>query len=416
MYQVRGCAGEPISTHFGSSPSCFFGSIFVSANAKPNILVILGPCTSRMEALPLGRAAEGATPAPGPSSEDSLAFEAASEPLSEQAPTLAPDPPASTSAQAMTPGEVLAAAAASTPVSPVSPLKRHGYNEIFGGAVPLMLARRAHRKHRPPLSPNSRATLERGWNSAPFSPTPPTLQGVKLARKEPWHDDAAHFVELLKMQDPPSLNNTRQARFWQSTARDVWSEESWSHMERQRVQARKPVHEQQRPWDDSVWHAQPFSLRGCKPVTKDAWWYEDQKIRRRHEPDRLRSERIKKGMPSPYEVQTREAEAKITPRFGWFSSAPAAAPAAAPAEAPAEPPAAAPRDASAPRPAAMPPSGRRDASPPTARPPESAEPAKAIADVAAHGSGGGGLFSWFRGHPSSQSEKAADELARRLTC
>jgi len=135
-------------------------------------------------------------------------------------------------------------------------------------------------------------------------------------------------------------------------------------------------------------------------VTKDAWWYEDQKIRRRHEPDRLRSERIKKGMPSPYEVQTREAEAKITPRFGWFSSAPAAAPAAAPAEAPAEPPAAAPRDAS----------------PPTARPPESAEPAKAIADVAAHGSGGGGLFSWFRGHPSSQSEKAADELARRLTC
>ena len=378
-----------------------------------------------MEALPLGRAAEGATPAPGPSSEDTLAFEAASEPLSEQAPTLAPYPPASTSAQAMTPGEVLAAAAASTPVSPVSPLKRHGYNEIFGGAVPLMLARRAHRKHRPPLSPNSRATLERGWNSAPFSPTPPTLQGVKLARKEPWHDDAAHFVELLKMQDPPSLNNTRQARFWQSTARDVWSEESWSHMERQRVQARKPVHEQQRPWDDSVWHAQPFSLRGCKPVTKDAWWYEDQKIRRRHEPDRLRSERIKKGMPSPYEVQTREAVAQITPRFGWFSSAPAAAPAAAPADAPAEPPAeppaespaeppvAAPRNASPPRPAAMPPSGRRDASPPTARPPESAEPAKAIADVAA---GGGGLFSWFRGPPSSQSEKAADELARRLTC
>ena len=134
------------------------------------------------------------------------------------------------------------------------------------------------------------------------------------------------------------------------------------------------------------------------------------------EPDRLRSERIKKGMPSPYEVQTREAEAKITPRFGWFSSAPAAAPAAAPAEAPAEPPAAAPRDASAPRPAAMPPSGRRDASPPTARPPESAEPAKAIADVAASGSGGGGLVSWVRGHPSSQSEKAADELARRLTC
>ena len=199
------------------------------AHAKPNILVILGPCTSRMEALPLGRAAEGATPAPGPSSEDTLAFEAASEPLSEQAPTLAPYPPASTSAQAMTPGEVLAAAAASTPVSPVSPLKRHGYNEIFGGAVPLMLARRAHRKHRPPLSPNSRATLERGWNSAPFSPTPPTLQGVKLARKEPWHDDAAHFVELLKMQDPPSLNNTRQARFWQSTARDVWSESSRAH-------------------------------------------------------------------------------------------------------------------------------------------------------------------------------------------
>ena len=361
-------------------------------------------CTSRMEAIPLGRAAEGATPAPGPSSEDILAFESAQEPPSARAPTLAPSPPASTSAQqAMIFGEALAAAAASTPVNPVSPLKKHGYNEIFGGAVPLMLARRAQRKHRPPLSPNSRNTLERGWNSAPFSPTPPILQGVKLARKEPWHDDAAHFVELLKMQDPPSRNNTRQGRFWESTARDVWSEESWSHMERQRVQARKPVHERQRPWDDSVWHAQPFSLRGCKPVTKDAWWYEDQKIRRRHEPDRLRSERKKKGMPSPYEVQTREAEATITPRFGWFSSAPAAAPAAAP------------RDAYPPLPAPRPPSGRRDASPPTARPAESAEPAKSIADVAAtangSGGGGGGLFSWLRGPPPSQSE-----MASRLTC
>ena len=194
-------------------------------------------------------------------------------------------------------------------------------DEAFGLAVPLMLARRANRKKRRQLSPEERAAREQGWNYATFNSTPPTLKGVKLARKEPWDDDANYFVDLLKQQDPFSIDNTANVRFWESTARDVWTEESWSGAERKRVQQRKSLREIEKPWDASVWHPQPYLLRGVQPVTRESW-DEDRKVRTRNDPDQLRRERLEAGIPSPYELQAREAEALLTPRFGWFGSAP----------------------------------------------------------------------------------------------
>jgi hypothetical protein len=87
VYQVRGARGAAVwenqSRPILGPLLLTFLVLFSSPQTRNRTSVILGPCTSRMEALPLGRAAEGATPAPGPSSEDTLAFEAASEPLSE---------------------------------------------------------------------------------------------------------------------------------------------------------------------------------------------------------------------------------------------------------------------------------------------------------------------------------------------
>lgn len=202
----------------------------------------------------------------------------------------------------------------------------------FGQAVPLMLARRAQRKKIRSLSSNERADRERGWNEKKFNSTPPTLKGIKLSRKEPWDDDANYFSDLLTQQDPFSLDNTSHVRYWESSARDVWIEEGWSKERRGRALARKSEKEMARPWDGSILHATPYLLWGLKPVTPEQW-DRDQKIRKKNDPDKKRKERIRKGVPNPYEAQAREAESMVTPRFGWFGGSPAAAPAPAPAPA-----------------------------------------------------------------------------------
>ena len=125
------------------------------------------------------------------------------------------------------------------------------------------------------------------------------LLAGKKVREEPWSLDASWFVKLLQLQDPAQGSNA-QDRFWDATARDVYREESWSASARKRVEQKRLKERPKPAWDRTPMHHQPWALRGLKPVTREPWDV-DMKIREQHDPVKLRRERRRLNVPSPYE-------------------------------------------------------------------------------------------------------------------
>lgn len=165
---------------------------------------------------------------------------------------------------------------------------------------------RSSRKSFRQLSQRERAIREKGWVANPYISTPSALKGInlqagKLPREEPWSLDASWFVQLLQLQDPVSKDSTAHARFWDATSREVYKEESWSSSERKKT-LQKRAELGKVPWDNRPMRSEPWALRGLKPVTKEPW-FSDMKIREKHDPDKLRRQRKRQGVPSPYEQQ-----------------------------------------------------------------------------------------------------------------
>jgi hypothetical protein len=154
------------------------------------------------------------------------------------------------------------------------------------------------------LSLGEKALREMNWDPKPYISTPSSLKGIDLLagkkpKEEPWSFDASWFVKLLQLQDPAQGSNA-QARFWDATARNVYKEESWSSSARKRVEEQRLALHPRPAWDRTPMHHQPWALRGIKPVTREPWDV-DMKIREQHDPDKLRRERRRLNVPTPYE-------------------------------------------------------------------------------------------------------------------